>query len=250
MNQPLVVCVTPTYGRFHLLPEMLWCWTQQTYENKQLIIVNDQPNFTIECDVPGVTVVNVPERFPGLGAKRNFIAKQVPEEAVFVVTMDDDDLFLSNHVASLVAVMPSQSMRRSRSGVTYVTDDNRFTEINTTWPCYGASCFHAKDFRSFWMQDIYVWGEDVDMLNRYGVKHVITGNGTFIYRRGMGIVHASGHPGMHTGDMMHHAIIHQQIQFGTEHFKTPTVGKLVPCIQPESMLLFREIEQKEREKHG
>lgn len=243
---PLAVCVTPTYGRFHLLQEMLWCWVNQTYENKQLLIVNDQPNVTIECEVPGVTVMNVPERFAGLGAKRNFMAKHLPDDARFVVTMDDDDLFLPDHIRRLVNRLGgTPPLTRSKNKVTYVAEDNVYALSNTTWPCYGASCFHASDFRSFWMQDIYTWGEDVEMMRRHKVTCVEVDDGvsSFVYRRGMGVVHASEHVGMVYQDPYHQALVAQKIRDGSVQFSEPTTLKLAPSISEESLVLFNVIEK-------
>lgn len=243
-----VLCVTPTYGRSHLLQEMLWCWLAQTYENKRLLIVNDQHNLTIECSVPGVTVINVPERFPGLGAKRNFIAKHIPDDVRYVVTMDDDDLFLPDHITKLVAALPDTMLTRSKSRVTYVAEDNVLSTINTSWPCYGASCFHAKDFRSFWMQDNYNWAEDVDMLQRHRVQMVNAECGTFIYRRGMNIFHASGNPGMMHHDDMHQRMVHQKIRDTTRQYAEMNTLDLTPCISEQALLLYREIERLEQNK--
>lgn len=237
-DKPPVICVTPTYGRFHLLCEMVWCWTKQDYPNKRLLIVNDQPNVTIECAIPDVTVINVSKRFEGLGAKRNFITKQIPDDVEFVVTMDDDDLFLPQHISCLVEAMPDTALRRTKSRLTYVADDNRFTTVNTHWPCYGASCFHAADFRTFWMQDSYMWGEDTDMLNRHHVHSVPAECGTFIYRRGMDVVHASGHSEMVYHDPSHQSLVKQRIENGTYQYPLPTTLELIANLEPESRELF------------
>src|SRR5688572_15193909 len=72
---PLVSCICPTYGRppdhQHLVEEAIASFVNQTYPNKELIVLNDCPGQTLVCNAPGVRVVNVPERFPTLGDKRN-----------------------------------------------------------------------------------------------------------------------------------------------------------------------------------
>lgn len=247
---PQVICVTPTYGRVHLLQEMLWCWVNQSYGDKSLLIVNDQPNLTIECDIPCVTVINVPERFVALGAKRNFMAKHIPADATFVVTMDDDDLFMPDYIKRLVWTLFEEPLgTRSKNKITYVAEDNVFKFSNTTWPCYGASAFWAEDFRKFWMQDIYTWGEDVDMLRRHKVRTVEVDGGVsdFIYRRGMGVAHASDNAGLTYMDPTHQAMAAQRMQSQTAQYDKPTVVKLEPSISEQSLVLFNEIDKMRKE---
>ena len=93
MSQPLVTCITPTFGRFHLLKEMYWSWLQQDYRNKKLLILNDEPGLEIYCDNPDVTIINRKERTKGLGEKRNILWKHVHPKTKYIVTFDDDDLF-------------------------------------------------------------------------------------------------------------------------------------------------------------
>lgn len=243
MDTPLAFCLTPTFGRFHLLQEMVWCWTRQTYPNKQLLIVNDQPNLTIECEIPGVTVHNIPERFPALGAKRNYMRKQIPEEAEFIFPMDDDDVFFEDHIERLVgAALKNPQYVRVKNLVNYMSKDNRYTGAVTSWEFYGASCFQASAYRQFWMQEAYVWGEDSDMLRRHKVTtyNIPLPDSSFIYRQGMGIVHASGHGLVHS-DMLHQKEVHERIAAGTPVLDTPTKLVLTPSITSSTMSLITEI---------
>lgn len=41
MNNPLVSCVMPTKDRREFIPAAIECWLRQTYENKELVIVDD-----------------------------------------------------------------------------------------------------------------------------------------------------------------------------------------------------------------
>lgn len=233
---PVVLCVTPTFGRFNLLQEMLWSWTQQTYENKRLLIVNDQPNLIITCKVPGVTVENYQTRFKALGAKRNHIRTRIPHDVTYVVTMDDDDLFLPNYIKGLVeALQKNPSMNRSRSELTYVTIDNKLDSVNSTWPCYGASAFYAENFRNYWMQDIYAWGEDTDMMSRNNLTNAaLSPGGSFIYRRGLNVPHASGNPGMVIADMMHQTMVNESFAKSVDLNTEIETVELVPYISGES----------------
>jgi len=41
INLPLVSCLCPTYNRLEFLPRMLACFQTQTYENRELIVLDD-----------------------------------------------------------------------------------------------------------------------------------------------------------------------------------------------------------------
>ncbi|MEZ4562791.1 MAG: glycosyltransferase family A protein [Thermomicrobiales bacterium] len=95
-NLPLISCVCPTYGRppgqQHLIEEAIQSFLLQDYPNKELIVLNDCPGQELVCDAPGVRVVNVSERFPSLGDKRN--AGVALARGDLIATWDDDDISL------------------------------------------------------------------------------------------------------------------------------------------------------------
>jgi glycosyltransferase involved in cell wall biosynthesis len=93
---PLVSCICPTYNRppryQHLLEEAIESFLRQHYPNKELIVINDCPGQELICDEPGVRVVNVAERFPSLGDKRNAAVGLARGE--LIAPWDDDDIML------------------------------------------------------------------------------------------------------------------------------------------------------------
>src|SRR5215211_75266 len=93
---PLVSCICPTYGRppnhQYLLEEAIESFLRQTYPNKELIVLNDCPEQELVCLAPGVRVVNLPERFPSLGDKRNAGVELARGE--LIAPWDDDDISL------------------------------------------------------------------------------------------------------------------------------------------------------------
>jgi glycosyltransferase involved in cell wall biosynthesis len=92
----LVSCICPTYNRppryQHLLEEAIESFLRQDYPNKELIVLNDCPGQELICDEPGVRVVNVAERFPSLGDKRNAGVGLARGE--LIAPWDDDDISL------------------------------------------------------------------------------------------------------------------------------------------------------------
>jgi FkbM family methyltransferase len=65
---------------------------RQSYPNKELVILNDCPGQELVCDAPGVRVVNVDERLPTLGDKRNAAIALARGE--LIAPWDDDDISL------------------------------------------------------------------------------------------------------------------------------------------------------------
>lgn len=93
-----VSCLCATFGRGQtqfqiLLEEAIESFNRQTYRHKELVIVNDDPTQTIApVKIPGVVVLNLPRRFPGLGEKWNFIASMAGGN--ILTLWDDDDISL------------------------------------------------------------------------------------------------------------------------------------------------------------
>ena len=95
-NLPLISCICPTFGRppgrQHLIEEAIQSFLLQDYPNKELIVLNDCPGQELVCHAPGVRIVNVSERFPSLGDKRN--AGVALARGELIATWDDDDISL------------------------------------------------------------------------------------------------------------------------------------------------------------
>lgn len=90
---PLVSCLCLTYARPAHLREAVWCFLQQDWPNKELVIINDHPEpLYLERLYPGVHLHNLPHRLSSLGAKRNYSAEIAQGD--YLLTWDDDDLVL------------------------------------------------------------------------------------------------------------------------------------------------------------
>lgn len=85
-----VCALMATYGRHGFVEEALSCFLDQTYPNRELIILNNHPVHLI-FDHPLVRIVNEPCH-PTLGHCRNRLLDLADGE--FVQTWDDDDLYL------------------------------------------------------------------------------------------------------------------------------------------------------------
>lgn len=92
-----VVC--PTYGRIPFLGRMLESFMCQTYDDSELVIVNDDPNVELCCDYDDVICINLNKKLL-LPQKRNVgIGAGYGD---LIMQFDDDDIFLPNRIANHV----------------------------------------------------------------------------------------------------------------------------------------------------
>ena len=106
MNKtPLVSCLCVTYGRPKLLEEAVQCFLEQRYDNKELIILNDQVGveLVLDYDYNNIEIINHPTRFNSLGEKRNYIRKFANGD--YFCIWDDDDLYFPYRISESVKFM-------------------------------------------------------------------------------------------------------------------------------------------------
>lgn len=94
-----VLIIVPTYGRIPFLNRVVASFISQDYDDKELVIINDDKNVYICCETKGVTCINLNKKIL-VGQKRN-IATQLGYHDLYI-PHDDDDIFLptrtSRHV--------------------------------------------------------------------------------------------------------------------------------------------------------
>ena len=90
MNAPLVSCVMPTFNRRAFVPGAIECFRNQTYANRELVIVDDgtDPIGDLVLDDPSIRYVRLDGRH-STGAKRNAACRHA--EGEFIAHWDDDD---------------------------------------------------------------------------------------------------------------------------------------------------------------
>jgi hypothetical protein len=123
-----VVCVT--FNRPQQLGQMIRCFEQQDYPQRELVILDDAGQYRPTAG-PGWRLASVAERFPTLGEKRNAAAQLVAPDVEALAVWDDDDLYMPWALrASLAALqqapwsrpsvvlhpVPDGSLRRHQTG--------------------------------------------------------------------------------------------------------------------------------------
>jgi glycosyltransferase involved in cell wall biosynthesis len=101
---PKISCICPTFGRAYLLEEAIESFHRQDYPGeKELIICNDFVDQELVYDHPEVKVVNLSERAPNLGNKRNKAYSYATGDAF--LTWGDDDIHLPGRISRMVNSM-------------------------------------------------------------------------------------------------------------------------------------------------
>ena len=105
MTKYSISCLCCTYNRPVLLEESIKCFIDQDYDNKELIILNDQEGVTLNIsrDFDNIKIYNHSERFESLGAKRNYI--KTLGNGDYYCIWDDDDLYTPYRLSESVDLM-------------------------------------------------------------------------------------------------------------------------------------------------
>jgi glycosyltransferase involved in cell wall biosynthesis len=96
---PLVSCIMPTYNRRPFIPLSLSCFQAQTYQNRELIVVDDGTDSVgdiVQGD-PQVRHIRIARRL-SIGAKRNIACEQA--RGTFIAHWDDDDWYAPQRLAA------------------------------------------------------------------------------------------------------------------------------------------------------
>jgi glycosyltransferase involved in cell wall biosynthesis len=140
-----VSCFCLTYGRPRLLEEAIHSFLQQDYAGpKEMIVLNDYADQTLELDHPEVQVINLPKRFRTLGEKLNAAVALASHDLLFV--WDDDDIYLPHRLSfSVAAFDPSKGFFKAASAWMWSNGSLSGPERNRFHPasCWSRSLFAA-----------------------------------------------------------------------------------------------------------
>jgi len=116
-DNPKCLVAVPTYGRPQFLPRVLACFKRLNYDNKKLVIINDDPEcrYFIEPD-KDIEIVNIDTHL-SLAVKRNLFPSW---DFDIMFPLDDDDLFMPNRLKNHVVQYQSDSeldLYRNKSNI-------------------------------------------------------------------------------------------------------------------------------------
>lgn len=164
----LVSAIMPTRSRPQYAQEALGCFLSQTYQDRELVIVDDadDPSFPEGVSLPGVVYHRLNKRLT-IGAKRNLACSRASEGVI--VHWDDDDVSAPERIEDQLArLVDSNSPLVGYHSM-------RFLDVQTgEWWKYsgakhyalGTSLMYTKEFwRANPFMDISL-GEDNAVVNR------------------------------------------------------------------------------------
>jgi glycosyltransferase involved in cell wall biosynthesis len=183
-----------------LIREAITCFLWQDYPSRELIILNDCKEHEFRFEHPQVRIINHPNRYLTLGAKRNALAR-VANGDIFV-PWDDDDISLPRRLSQAVEALkdfdyfnPKQSWYEE-SGV--LRHDHQHQV------CHNASAIRKDCFWSIGGYPLENGSEDASINNKLNAATGIRvhpglkdkSEWTYVYRGGVSDQHISGFPDM------------------------------------------------------
>ena len=99
-QQPKISVIIPTRNRAHLLPQAIEQFNQQTWENKELLILDDTPRGEskikeLQLEHPQICIWHIKEE-ASIGAKRNLLIKRASGD--LIAHFDDDDYYAPTYL--------------------------------------------------------------------------------------------------------------------------------------------------------
>lgn len=183
----LAICAT--YGRLPYLGRMLSSFIHQSYDDKHLLILNDDANVELACSHKDVTIINF-NRKVRLSEKRNMGACFGYYDILF--PWDDDDIYLPLRISNHIEKYKDPKVQAYRNLASYTVYGEKF------FTSHGSinSKSYRKDewFRARGYQEQGQYGEDWELYQRLEgllVEEDITKR-DFIYNYGGVNYHLSG----------------------------------------------------------
>lgn len=98
--QPRVSVIVPTRNRLHLLPKLIEHFHQQTWENKELLILDDTPAgkdkiSKLQLQHPPICIWHVDQEI-SIGTKRNLLIERA--SGTLIAHFDDDDFYAPTYL--------------------------------------------------------------------------------------------------------------------------------------------------------
>jgi glycosyltransferase involved in cell wall biosynthesis len=204
----LVACLCCTYGRPRLLAEAIESFLRQTYEPKELIILDDAGQYRdVHVPWPGVKLVSLPYRFRTLGEKRNTSAAIASAKAEVYAIWDDDDIYLPNHLA--VGMELIRECEWVIPAMVGTWDGNMLRKKANTWLFHGGWLFRRSLFQRVGGYPIMQTGQDQALATRFKRDRAVVTRHTeltYIYRwGGTGSPHLSALPKGDLGYQVFHS---------------------------------------------
>lgn len=138
-----ISCTCVTYSRVELLEEAIESFLRQDYTGpKELVILNDTDDQTLEFEHPEIVIINSKRRFRSLGEKRDAAVSLCKYD--WIAVWDDDDIFLPHRLSFSMNKIIENNLEYYKLGSSFTWDaKNGITKwFNNS---YFSACIFSRD---------------------------------------------------------------------------------------------------------
>jgi glycosyltransferase involved in cell wall biosynthesis len=180
-TQPLVSCITPTYNRTELLKHSIEQWLEQSYQNKELVIIDDGEK-SVEKIVkkfhrPNIQYIRWQDKI-SIGRKRNIACEYARGE--YIAHWDDDDWNHTNRLAEQANTLQVSNAAATGYNSIYIYNKPSNRAIHYYEDHYtlvGGTLMYVKNhWKTNRFPDISI-GEDTYFMRRIPTSSLIPTNG-------------------------------------------------------------------------
>lgn len=180
---PKIAMVCLTFNRPKELGRIIECFRRQTYENRELVILDDLGQYPDQPTGDRWRIVSVPDRYPSLGQKRNAAVKLISPDVTMLQTIDDDDIYLGHSLEAAVHALQQAPWAQGREafewdGETMTRHETWHRDSPGRFAYNGHWCFRVKEFwevggyptdnddDAVWRKMFATFGQSVDLLSK------------------------------------------------------------------------------------
>jgi glycosyltransferase involved in cell wall biosynthesis len=160
-----IAAVCCTYLRPKALGRLIYCFLQQDYPARELIVLDDAAQYDNQRG-DRWRLISVDQRFATLGEKRNAAATLLGDDVDALAVWDDDDLYLPWALRASVAALNEAAWSRP-SLVLHPADDGALQQHETGGLFHGGWAYRREAFERAGRYPAKNNGEDQALARRF-----------------------------------------------------------------------------------
>lgn len=188
-----VTCICSTYGRPHVLKEAIQSFLEQDYDNKELLILNDNAGFPLKLDNSQIKIINLHERCQSLGQKRNLCVSLSSHDSKYMCIWEDDDLSMPWRISRSIQFLEAHNNYDAVKTIKAIASENN-EKYHIAFNAFeGSACWRSEFLRKHKYNESLSVRMDLEMENQANVAAMDpTPDFWYVYRWGCGVFHLSG----------------------------------------------------------
>jgi glycosyltransferase involved in cell wall biosynthesis len=117
-----ITAFCPTLNRPELLGHLIKCFENQTYENRELVILDDSGQYDNQSG-DRWQLISVPRRFRSLGEKNNAVMAMASQDTDAYAKADDDDIYMPWWLESVAEALHNGEIVQPRVAIDFVNGE-------------------------------------------------------------------------------------------------------------------------------